>query len=156
MTMNERVYINENFTATIICPECDQTRNANVSKYIGLKSAVTVKCKCKCGHLFKVELERRKFCRTNISLPGMCTDNEKNSTKVKVVDISRAGVKIEMKSDCIYTIGQNLKLRFILDDESRSEIIRDVSVRSIHGKFMGVEFLSNEHSDNLGLYLMFK
>ena len=52
-------------------------------------------------------------------------------------------------------VGDILKLQFTLDDKENSEVTKEVIVRSISGNSLGTEFLSLEHYDKLGSYLLF-
>jgi c-di-GMP-binding flagellar brake protein YcgR len=129
----------------------------NVARYIPVETAVNVNCKCKCGNTFKVSLERRRFFRKGINLNGQCYYMNSDGTffGVTVKDISRSGLKLMMNAEHNISIGENLKVTFILDDRPETKIHRNITVRAINGKYVGAQFPSSEHYDKLGQYLMF-
>ncbi len=70
-----------------------------------------------------------------------------------VVDLSRTGLGIELSVEQKFDIGEKLFLEFRLDDKQNSLIEREVVVRSIKGKLVGVEFSRLDHHDQLGPYI---
>lgn len=154
--MRERIFINSDNIAVFICPSCKKTRSTNVSKIIGAKTAVNIKCKCKCGTTFERTLERRRFYRKGIQLKGTCflgKDNLKIS--VIITDISRSGMKLKLNAPHAFESGDELLIEFNIDDTEKSLISKKIIIRSVSGKNLGVEFKSPEHYDKLGSYLMF-
>ncbi|MBU1172129.1 MAG: PilZ domain-containing protein [Proteobacteria bacterium] len=154
--MRERIFINSENIATFICPTCNKTRNADVSKIIGAKTAINIKCKCKCGQHFETTLERRRFYRKGIQFKGTCylgKDNLKLS--VIITDISRSGMKIQLNAPHDFNPGDELLIEFQIDDSEKSLISKKIIIRTISGKKLGAEFKSPEHYDKLGSYLMF-
>ena len=78
--------------ATIICPKCDVSRTANIEKLLKSEIQIKINCKCKCGHTFKAIIERRKYYRKNIELPGLFYSiNDMKKTFMVVKDVSRSG-----------------------------------------------------------------
>ncbi len=155
--MKERVFINSDNIATFICPECQKVRHANVAKIIGINKALRIKCQCKCGNKFEAILERRKFFRENIELNGMVfTGSEDHKFSVIVTDVSRAGLKLKLKANHNLAFGDELLIKFNLDNTEKTLISKKIIVRSISGLNLGVEFKSSEHYDKFGSYLMFK
>ncbi len=155
--MTERIFVNQDGSATIVCPECGKLKIADVSKYIELKSSVRIKCKCSCGHSYKADLERRKFVRKKTNLKGNFIRTE-DGTKgsMTICDISRSGLKIlHNGADRNFNIGEHLKIEFHLDDNLKSFIVKEVVIRKIEKSIIGVEFISMDHYDQLGAYLMF-
>ena len=152
----ERVYINSENKATFICPVCKKTRNADVSKILSFKTAINIRCKCKCGHSFLTSIERRKFFRKDIVLKGTCFLGMDNlELDVIITDISRSGLKIELKNPRVFQPDDEMLIEFNIDDSERSLISKKIIVRSVSGKKIGAEFKSPEHYDKLGYYLMF-
>ncbi len=154
--MKERVFINSDNIATFICPECEKVRNADVSKILGIDKALKIKCQCKCGNKFEAIIERRKYFRKSISFDGICyIGKAKMKFPVTVVDISRSGLKLELKASHDLKSGDELLIEFNLDDNEKTLISKKIIVRSISGLNVGIEFKSPEHYDKLGSYLMF-
>lgn len=154
--MSEKVFITQKNTATFVCPACQKSKTADVSKYKEAETAVRVKCKCPCGHTYSVLLERRKHIRKNLSLIGTFT-NKKTSANgnMTVTDLSRSGLRIKLNFPQDLKPGDSLTLNFTLDDKQRSSVTKDVVVRSVHNLSIGAEFSHYEHFDPLGSYLLY-
>lgn len=154
--MSERIFANQDGTTTIICPQCGKLKQADVSKYLELKSTVRLKCRCICGHSYVAELERRRYIRKKSNFSGhfVRTANARKGI-MTVCDISRSGLKLRINGSEQFMIGEELSVEFRLDDSLRSIVKKDVIVRKIENTFVGVEFSSMDHYDQLGAYLMF-
>ena len=115
---------------------------------------VKLKYRCLCKHSFSVILERRKYFRKEVKLAGSII-HKKTKAPFTVTDLSRYGLKITMFRKIDLEIGDRLHIEFTLDDKNRSVVFKDVVVKNIHNKEAGVEFLSHEHYDKFGAYLLF-
>jgi len=154
--MTEKVFIGSNDTAIFKCPVCKKSKTANVSSYKSMQTAVHVKCKCPCGHTYSALLERRKHIRKDLHLSGRYMNkNGGDRGTMEILDLSRSGLRMKIDADTEIKIGDILKLQFTLDDKQNSEVTKEVIVRSISGHSLGTEFLSLEHYDKLGSYLLF-
>ena len=144
--------------ATFICPKCEISRTADVSKLLKFEIQIKINCKCKCGHQFKAIVERRKFFRKHIDFTGIfyCV-NDLKKTLMVVTDISRSGCKLKVNpSNNNFNIGDKVFIEFNLDDSYKSLIRKEASIRTNNGKYLGLEFDSIDQYDMLGRYLMFK
>jgi hypothetical protein len=152
-----RIFANGN-QAVFICPKCDVTRTADVSKLLNFEIQIKINCKCKCGHTFKAIIERRKFYRKDSELPGFFYSlNDLKKTFMVVKDISRSGCRLKMNpTNNTFTIGERIFLEFSLDDSLKSLIRKEATIRSNSGDCIGIEFDAIEQYDKLGRYLMFK
>ena len=74
---------------------------------------------------------------------------------MEILDLSRSGLRMKINAVAEIKIGDILKLQFTLDDKQNSKVTKEVIVRSISGHSLGTEFLSLEHYDKLGSYLLF-
>jgi hypothetical protein len=154
--MRERIYINSENMATIICPVCKKSRNTDVSSLLASKKAININCKCKCGHTFGVTLERRKFYRKEINFNGKCyLGNDDLKINVIITDISRSGLQFKLNAEHTFQIGDELLIEFNIDDAEKSLISKKIIVKSVTGLKVGAEFKSSEHYDKLGSYLMY-
>jgi hypothetical protein len=121
-----------------------------------MQTAVRVKCKCPCGHTYSALLERRKHIRKNLHLEGRYVNkNGGGKGKMEVLDLSRSGLKMKLDMETGVKVGDILRLQFTLDDKQNSEVTKEVTVRSKSGLLLGTEFLSLDHYDKLGSYLLF-
>ncbi|MBF0101285.1 MAG: PilZ domain-containing protein [Desulfobacterales bacterium] len=155
--MTEKVFINSENKATFLCPKCGNTRTIDVTKYLNIETTIRIKCKCKCGCTYSTVLERRHYFRKEIRLPGIFTlhhDNAIIKGLMNVTDISRTGLRMEIDNTTDIQIGDYLNVEFRLEDAQRTEMNRQVVVRTIKTNIIGVEFTSHEQADRLGYYLM--
>lgn len=155
--MNEKIFANqEDKSATIICPQCGKIKQTDVARFLEVQSSVRLKCRCSCGFSHVAELERRKYIRKKSNFPGRFRRAENGRQGVMTVcDVSRSGLKLRVNGSEQFRIGDELSVEFRLDDSLRSLIKKDVIIRKIDASFLGVEFSSMEHYDQLGAYLMF-
>lgn len=154
--MSQKAFIANDNTATFVCPKCQKSKTANVSKYKHIEQAVRVKFKCPCGHSYSVILERRKHIRKQLNLSGNFV-NKKNSERGNMIitDLSRSGLRLRLNFAQELEPGDRLDLEFTLDDKPRSVVKKEVIVRSVQDLSIGVEFVHSEHFDKLGPYLLF-
>lgn len=153
----EKVHISNSNTATFVCPNCENTSTVDVSKYTKVDKRVIVKVKCRCGHEFKVELEKRKKYRKQTNLPGTYRNLDTDFDKgvISVMNISSTGLKLKLSVQPNFNVGDTLKVEFNLDDKRHTEIIKKVIVQNISGKYVGVAFAPGEQDDSaLGFYLL--
>jgi hypothetical protein len=151
-----RIFVNGD-CATFICPKCEVSRTANVGKFLKFDIRIRINCKCKCGHQFRAIIERRKFFRKDIELPGFFYSlSDKKMTAMVVTDISRSGCKIKINPmNNTFVPGERVYMEFNLDDAPKSLIRKEATIRSSKEQFIGLEFDAIEQYDKLGRYLMF-
>ncbi len=165
--MIEKVYVAEDKTAVFVCPECGKKRTMNLSSYKNLDKSSKVTCKCACGHSYPVILEKRRFFRKKTDLAATYTYVVSNLSEnyceevgkgmLKIKDISRTGLQLELNKPLGLKKGDKFSLEFTLDDQKRTLIKKEVVIRKIDANLMGVEFLSSDPGDPgdkaLGFYL---
>ncbi len=149
-----KVYLNKDNTATFNCPECDRSKIADVSEYIGAAVAIKVNCKCKCGHEYSVSLERRRNFRKVTDLPGRYITKDNDRGVMTVKDVSYVGIGFKMNTPPTFSIGDKVMVEFKLDDPQRSLIKREVNIISMRGSIVGAKFCTVDHYDGLGPYVM--
>ncbi|MCZ6875791.1 MAG: PilZ domain-containing protein [bacterium] len=133
----------------ITCPECKTTRTINVAKY--RSSRRRIKAKCGCGCIFDmsdISADMRKFYRKKANLRGSYSNINMNKTGfMRVKDVSYTGISFELEKKDDLIAGDTLGVRFVLDDERKTEIHRAVVVKNVRGKLIGVEFCDNQVFD---------
>ncbi len=154
--MIQKVFVTKKGKANFTCPECSIIKQMDVSKFGNINKKVNLKVTCsKCKYKFSVDLERRQHVRKTVELEGFLNiKNEKFS--VKIVDISRLGLKIKTTTLLDLNIGDKMILDFVLDDATHSNVSKEVKIKKINERDIGVEFLSLDHYDKLGTYLLFQ
>jgi hypothetical protein len=153
----KKVYVDENNKAAFICPHCGTVKHLNVEKFKGRNRPFKVLCKCQSA--FHVFLEFRSKYRKKTSLFGsyvklpMC-NNEWG--KMQVRDISMSGMwfaTLLIKHNL--SIGDEVKVKFILDDGKRAEMEKTAIVRWVRDENVGCEFTSlSPYEKDLWYYLM--
>jgi len=156
--MTEKVFINQDNTATFVCPSCQRAKAANVEKYKNLDKAIWVTSRCSCGHVWKVILERRKSHRRTTKIEGVYFHRMSNQKlqkgKMTVEDVSRSGLRIRLENNQMSAIGDKLMVEFNLDDRANSLIKKEVVIRNMSGCHIGAEFCSKDDYDRaIGFYL---
>lgn len=144
--MNEnKIYITDDYTATFLCSKCGCSKKKDVSQLKNMHKALHVNYKCVCGHAFSVLLERRKFFRKDVNLTGgFIYSDTKSITSMTVKNISRTGLKVELKDIGGVAGGDRLFVEFHLDDKDKTLIREEVIVKSITGGLLNVEFTSSK------------
>jgi hypothetical protein len=159
--MTEKIFVGDNDIATIVCPNCNASKDEDVSKYKGLSKAVRLKVTCGCGTVYSVFLERRHAYRKTTELAGKYAYRPEGARAVAgvmiVMDISRGGVKLFLKTMPDIKVGDKLDVEFYLNDNQRTLIRKEVLVRGVKDALINAEFTSMDTSDPadkaLGFYL---
>ena len=147
-------YLDEENRVIFACPSCNKKKAMRIPTNTGTQPSPFLRCRCGCGHPFSVTLERRKHPRKEVDLSGryMSLLRDQHGL-VQILDISRAGLLMEFEVPSILDKGNLIFVEFELDDEKRSLIHMEVEICSVNGKRMGGIFTSDDHQDQLRLYL---
>jgi hypothetical protein len=159
--MTQKIYVTDNNTAIFVCPECNMSKAADVSRYKYINKSVRLKIKCRCGNSYSVVLERRRQYRKQVSIPGKYAfyppHGKFQNGAVTVVDISRGGLGLKFRTMPAFEVGSTFVVEFYLDDRRKTFIKKEVVIRRMTEQFVGTEFCSVDPSDPsdkaLGFYL---
>jgi len=173
----QTAYINDNNRVVLSCPRCKKTREIDATPYLKnsgqARIAIKFKCStCDCGHQSCKEcreancsngntniiyLERRKFFRKKVSLPGHIRDRKKRFA-VTILNLSRTGLKIKVRPSHTFQPGQKLVVTFTLDDAKASIVEKEVIIRTANPDILKCEFTSAQAFEScdkaIGFYLM--
>lgn len=152
--MTQKIFITKTGKATITCPECGKVKLMDVSRFAYADKPVSLKVTCTCGHGFSATLERRLHIRKNVGLKGKIIFKD-DIYMAEIIDISRMGLKIRSEKIMDIQKGEKIVVDFILDDPGKSKVEKEVIVRKINGTDIGVGFVSQDHYDKFGPYLLF-
>jgi hypothetical protein len=163
VTMNiKKIYANDHGQGTLVCEKCGKTRVIKLADFANICKLLKVNCKC--GYVFFVSIEVRKFYRKSTSLVGeyikIGNDASKGLEKgiMMVEDLSRTGLGFRTKTTHHICVEDRLRVRFTLDDDKHSEVHKSVVVKRVNNFFVGAEFLDFDVVNNtnraLGFYLM--
>ena len=152
-----KTYIRPDNTAAITCPQCGRQKNLHVDSLKGHKSKIKIKCSCK--NIFTVTLEFRHRVRKLTNLRGTCINHSQkdNRSNIKVRNISVSGLEFSSLDASNFKIDDELTLQFTLDDEHRSEIRKEATVRDVRTNSVGCEFVGSgdlAFVGPLGFYIM--
>ncbi|NWH06344.1 PilZ domain-containing protein [Desulfobacter latus] len=150
-----KVFVNSNMTATFACESCGELHTKDVSKFVGHKTRVRLKYKCKCGHTFSVFLERRRGVRKEVFFKGLLIQNQKAYRGV-ITDMSLNGIRFKTTDKARIEEDTVAEVKFTLDNRSRSEVLRPIKIRKVFSEnCLGCEFVDTNHFDDLGKYFLF-
>jgi len=175
----KKIYISKDNTATLMCPHCEKTKVIDTTKYKKregpIKIQFTFKCRqCYCGtkhavgcdgtdclkgHKMAALLERRRYHRKEVDLPGKVIDGRNHIARIKVRNISKKGLLLQIVTPKTFEVGDRLTVAFELDDPQQSKIEKKIVIRKmIPPNLLGVEFSSPEISISpsdkaIGFYL---
>ena len=152
------VLLNEKNEATFICKNCGTGVTRDLSRVIHAQTAIRVKCKCKCGDVFRVLVERRCDFRKIVNLLGMCHYlNDSNLTQkrlIKVLDISHTGLQFSIYGLPEFKLRDKIIVQVRLDDRENTEMKGRGIVRRIRSNSVGIEFISIGRPGKLSSYLL--
>ena len=148
-----KVFVNEQKQATIQCPACTKARIIDASHLINTHKRLKVRCKC--GHVFKCQLEFREYFRKEVNLYGRYVHKRKGFRgEVNVKNISMAGIGFDCLKAHQIKPGDLLEVHFTLTDANQSRVSLDVAVRSVRDHYIGAQRTDMEITKSaLGYYL---
>ena len=159
----QRVFLSEDSNIAFFqCPNCNVTKEADVSKYKKITTSVTLKVKCPCGHAYSVMLERRKYFRKSVNFLGKFwfspLDGPSQRGVMNVMDISKGGFKLKLATRPLFKKGDIIEVEFRLDNNTQTLINKQVAVRNVLNNIVNVEFCSfdaNEGGDRAISFYLF-
>ena len=130
----QKIYVDTDNNATLLCPHCGTSKTVNVEKF--KKRGDPLKIRCTCRETFSVTFEFRKAHRKETNLVGhYCRLPARGDwLGMTVRNISSTGVGFETYSPHDLGKDDEVRVRFTLDDAKQSEIERDAIVRVIKDK----------------------
>ena len=160
--MSQKVFVTSDQTITFTCPACQQPREVRVADHKELEKADKLRVTCRhCGHKYPVLIERRRQYRKPVDFSGTYTHYVSGKPLgkgfMRVVDLSRSGLKLKMNEKAGFGQGDKLRIEFHLDDANHSLIKKEVEIKKVFGTELGVAFTSSHPSDPsdraLGFYM---
>ncbi len=139
----------------IYCPFCGIIKRLVPGKFKDTKHKITARCTC--GNRFVIQFNFRKNYRKSVSITGeFMTLAPRISTEEAMVvnDLSTSGVCLNMLTTAAVNIGDELLVKFNLDNVKQSLIQKKVVVRFVNDDNIGCEFTeSSLYEKELGFYL---
>jgi hypothetical protein len=117
------VYAGATNEVKIICPKCGLEKKTNVFKFKDTHKRL--KAKCKCGEIFRVELEFRRYYRKEVRLAGEYFFQEKDERgDILIEDISMTGIRFSSLKPHNISKDDSVELKFTLTNQRKTEIQR--------------------------------
>ncbi len=145
----ETVYVEpEDHTALLRCPYCGTTRSRYVGEFRGPKRRLKIRCLCK--SVFRVLLEFRRTFRKGSELQGYHAKLPAVGGwgEMLVKNLSINGIQFVTLTKHDLSVGDEVKVKFTLDDGRRSRIEKKALVRWTRKRDIGCEFMTSVGYDN--------
>jgi PilZ domain len=149
----EIIYAGAANHVTIICPKCGLKKNINVTKF--KETHKRLKAKCKCGEVFPLSLEFRRYHRKIVQLTGEYFVQDKDEKgEVLIKDISMTGINFEALKPHNIAKHDTVELKFTLDNPDKTELNTLVKIMWVSDLNFGGHFIDqNRFKQDLVLYL---
>jgi formylmethanofuran dehydrogenase subunit B len=149
----ERMYAGATNHVTVICPKCGLKKNINVFKYKDTHKRL--KAKCKCGEIFRLSLEFRRFYRKIVRLTGEYFAQERDEKgEVLIKDISMTGINFEVSKPHNIAKHDAVEVKFTLDNPDNTELDTLVKIMWTKDLNVGGHFIDQvRYKQDLVLYL---
>jgi hypothetical protein len=151
----EKVFVKKDNMAQLFCRKCNTLRKVSTEKTYGGRKPVRVKCKC--GYIFAVRFDFRKCYRKKIGLQGYYATGPgyDNWVGIMVRNLSMDGVGFLTDNRPQIKVGDEIKIKFQLDDVNQSGIEKHAVVKVLKNRYLGCQFIvkSKGYDKALGFYL---
>lgn len=152
-----RVALDRRSEGTFVCPACNNSVTKDLSKIARVQKAIQINCKCKCGHVYQVLVDRRSILREDVDFVGIFQYDIGGKSKkglIKILDISMSGLQFSVNNSPDFKVGDRITVEFSLDDWERTKIREEGIVRWIHANKVGIQFNTVARFGRLSLYLL--
>lgn len=176
----QTIYLEDSSQISLHCPQCGRTKRVDMSKFLDkpgpIRFRYRFKCdQCDCGHkecsnctpgkcqnnhTSTFNLERRKHFRKDVDLDGYIQLRDGSRIPGRIVDLSRAGLKIKVLGSAAMRkkLPQTLKIHFTLEDQRETSVVKLCSVQRSTAEGLECSFSESESFDAsdkaIGFYLM--
>lgn len=125
--------------AAITCPRCQFVKIVEAGRFQASGNRISVRCRC--GHVFRCQVNFRRYFRKPVRLAGEYR-NVKTGKRgdMLIENLSLGGVGFTRFGPHEVKLGDRLEVRFRLSRKSGREISKRAWVRSIRDDFVGLEF----------------
>jgi hypothetical protein len=141
-------HLDQHGEGEITCPKCGKTKT--IAAALELITKPTVNVKCSCGHRFAISLERRKFKRTNVWLPGKIykVGSSTPICNVTITSVSPNGLAFKIDPDADIDFDHILEIEMPLGDSGM--VAREqLSIKHINRSYIGAEFSQEQYNYDL-------
>jgi len=156
------VFARDDGLVSVTCSRCGGRESLPLAQFDKLGNAIEVTCPC--HNQFMAVLEKRRSVRKHVQLEGyFSVSGDLNPTAdegsiwgpMMVIDISKFGLRFSSEKAHLIHPGNQLMVRFNLDNTNQALIHKPVKVISISGFEVGCQFQGEDSYDiTLGFYFM--
>jgi len=142
-------------SVNLVCPQCGLAREINLSSLPDIGKVYKVKCKC--IQPFSVAFDRRKEKRKETNLIGSYSfEHSIRDNIIDVIGISRGGLAFIRTDKITLKIGDQIVVRFNLDNLEKDIIESNITIRNIFNNRVCGEFVDMRGGMNrtLGFYVL--
>ena len=149
----EIIYAGETDHVTVTCPKCGLSKNKDISDF--KDTPKRLKTTCKCGEVFQVDLELRKYYRKIVRFSGEYFVQEKDEKgEVLIKNISMNGINFETLKTHNISKDDIAELKFTLDNPNKTELHTLVKIIQVSDLYVGGQFIDESSlKQDLLLYL---
>lgn len=153
--MSTTIHVDPQNLAAVCCPACGFIKYTDMSKFKNVHQNLAIRVRCRCGEIFKRNLNFRRYHRKPVRLAGEyknLSTGKKGEILVENVSLGGIGFTYFLPHDL--SADALLEVKFRLDDPKRKEVRKRAMVKSIYQRYVGVEFSDSQPLDNvLSFYL---
>lgn len=156
-TRMQKIRINEDNQATILCRACGRWKATDAGVFCRTYKPLRVSCPC--GAIFRVIRELRQTYRKQAYLSGTYwkVGSPYKACPMYVENVSQGGVALHVTSPYDLRINDGLEVTFGLNDQAGSQINEYGYIKYIQNHTVGVQFAADRmqpYRKALGFYLM--
>ncbi len=158
----QRVFATDDGAYVLQCPECERSELVSADPFKKNGWILQVTCPCSCS--FRIIREMRKLYRKEVQLPGSFSSDSAAMNRLdvsekwfsmEVENISKSGLKFKSPMTRLLHEGDNIQLRFNLDNSSESLINKLAMIKSVNNSSVGCQFQDcDKHDSALGFYFL--
>ncbi len=157
-----RVFAAKDGNYLMTCPKCGHQEMVAPAVFEKMGSVLNVNCPCRCT--FRIIREMRQSYRKAVRLEGIFAQDVSDINKLKidnvwgpmvVTNLSKTGLNFTSDKAGRLRCGDQVQLRFYLDNSSKTLIKKPAQVKSVHKDTVGCQFKGSDRYDvTLGFYFL--
>jgi hypothetical protein len=145
-TKQVRVDLNLLGTIKLSCPQCKKL--TGVGPYHTPDRARSQPITCECGYVFSALIEGRGCTRKRVNLFGVYLLSDllgrQETGPIRIENLSYSGILCRTVASHTITPGDDVYVKFVLDDEAKTEFVRLLEVTRVEGKLIAGKFIETE------------
>ncbi len=156
-----RVFATHDGAYALQCPRCERSELVSADHF-KISGFFKVTCPCSCS--FRIIREMRKVYRKEVQLSGSFARDSDNLNKlgvsekwysIEITNISKGGLNFKAPTTRLLQAGDNINLRFNLDNSRKSLINKSALIKSVRKNNVGCQFQNiDKHDKTLGFYFL--